>query len=79
MQISPPPPTNTSKIHLYVEQFSLKLTGDWQKDSCTNKAVRKLQAELGRKEREAIRSGPVALGEDSEERKITKVEILPGE
>ena len=43
------------------------LTGNWQKESCTTKAVRKIHTCLGRKERKVIGSGPVPLGEDSEE------------
>ena len=44
-----------------------KLTGAWQKESWTTKAVRKSHMELGRKGREAICLGPVPLGGDSEE------------
>ena len=40
---------------------------DWQKDSCTTKAVTKIHAELGTKERKAVRLGPVLLGGNSEE------------
>ena len=43
------------------------LTGNWQKDPCTTKAVRKIHTCLGRKGRKVIGSGPVPLGEDSEE------------
>lgn len=62
-----PPPTNTSKIHLHVEQFSLK-TGNCHKDSCTTKAVRKIHTETGKKGKQAIRLGPVTLGGDLEEK-----------
>lgn len=48
-----------------MEQFSLKTNSKLQ-DSCTKKAVRKSHMESGKKEREAIRSGPVSLGEDPE-------------
>lgn len=58
------------KIPLCMEQFSLKTNSKLQ-DSCTNKAVRKSHMESAKKEREAIRSGPVSLGEDPE--------ICPGE
>ena len=44
-----------------------KLTGDRQKDSYITKAVRNIHTELGRKGREAIRSGPVSLGGDTKE------------
>ena len=47
--------------------LNFSLTGDWQKDSCTIKDVRKIHMELGRKGKEGIRSGPVLLGGDSEE------------
>ena len=43
------------------------MTGNWQKDPCTTKAVRKIHTCLGRKGRKVIGSGPVPLGEDSEE------------
>ena len=46
----------------------LKLTGDWQKESCTAKAVRKIHTESGRKLREVIRLEPVPLREDMEEK-----------
>lgn len=40
-----------------------KLTGHWQKDSCTNNSIRKNHPESRRKERKAIiRLGPVPLG-----------------
>lgn len=45
-----------------------KLTGHWQKDSCTTRAVRKNHMESGRKGRETTGSGPEALGKDSEEK-----------
>ena len=35
-------PKDTSKTHLYVEHFYLKLTENWQKDSCTTKAIRNI-------------------------------------
>lgn len=41
---------------------------DWQKDSYTTKAVRKIHTKLSRKGREVITSGPVPLGEDGEEK-----------
>lgn len=46
---------------------SLKLTGNWQKDSCTTKAVRKIHLKFSKKGRNAIRLGPVPLRGDSEE------------
>ena len=49
---------NISKMYLHVEQLSLKTNWNWQKDSCTTKAVRKIHLELGRKGREVIRLGP---------------------
>ena len=50
-----------------MEQFSLLLTGDWQKDFCTNKVVRKIHTESGGKGREAIRLGLVPPRRDTEE------------
>ena len=46
-----------------------KLTGDWQKDSCTNEVVREIHMGSGRKERKMIRLGPAPLERDSEENK----------
>lgn len=43
-----PLPTNTSKIHLHVEQFSQKITGNWQKISYTTKDERKIFMKPGR-------------------------------
>ena len=62
-----PPPMNTTKIHLYVGEFSLKTDWSyWQKDFCTTKAVRKIHTELHRKGRKEIRLGPMPLGRDWE-------------
>lgn len=36
-----PPPMNTSKIHLLIEQFYWKQTGNRKKDSLTTKAIKK--------------------------------------
>lgn len=58
---------NISKMYLHVEQLSLKTNWNWQKDSCTTKAVRKIHLELGRKGREGSGLGPVPLGRDSKE------------
>ena len=44
------------------------LTRNWQEVICTKKGIRKSHKELARKEREAIRSGPVLLGGDTEEK-----------
>ena len=41
-----------------------KLTGNWQKDFCTTKTVRKIHMESGGKGREAIRLRPVLLEND---------------
>ena len=57
------PPTHQKYI-IHVKQLSLKITGNWRKDTCTLKAVRKVHMELCRKVKEVIRS----LGEDSEEK-----------
>lgn len=59
-----PAPVDTSKIQLHVEQFTVKLTGDWQEDGHTTKAVRKIHAaQSGGKGRETVRLGPAVLGE----------------
>ena len=63
-----PPPTNTSKYIYMWNNSHWKLTGDWQKDSCTTKVVRKIHTKLSRKGREAISLGPVPLGVDSKEK-----------
>ena len=45
-----------------------KLTENWQKDSCTAMVVRKTHMQSGKKRRRVIRSGPVRLGGNSEEK-----------
>lgn len=48
---SRPLPTNVSKVHLHMEQFSLKT--DWQaEDSFMIMAVRKTHVKLGKKGKE---------------------------
>lgn len=72
-------PVDTSKIQLHVEQFTLKLTGDWQEDGHTTKAVRKRHAaQSGGKGRETVRLGPAVLGECQRQTGIAWVEIHPG-
>lgn len=44
------------------------LTRNWQEVTCTKKGIRKSHTELGRKEREVMRSGSVPLGGDTEEK-----------
>lgn len=56
------------KIHYTCEQLSLETTGNWQKDSCATKAVRKIYVEFCSKVREVIWSGPMPLRGDSEEK-----------
>ena len=74
-----PAPVDTSKIQLHVEQFTLKLTGDWQEDCHTTKAVQKIHAaESGGKRRGTVRLGPAVLGECQRQTGITRVEIRPG-
>lgn len=53
------------------EQFSLK-TGEWQKDSCTTKALT-MCTDSGMKGRETIRLGPVPLEGDTEEKESSLV------
>ena len=50
-----------------MEHFYLK-TENYQKDSCTIMALRKICTELSRKGTEAIRLGPEFLKRDSEEK-----------
>ena len=45
-----------------------KLTGNWWKDSCKTKVLRKIHTQLGRTERKTVESGRVPLGVDSEEK-----------
>lgn len=54
-----------------------KLPGDDQRDSCTSKATRKVKAESNQKQRQAVRSGPMPLGGDSEEKEDYKGEDPP--
>lgn len=51
------------------------LIGNWQKNSCTTKTVRKMRLESDKKGREPMKLGPVPLGGDSEE----KTNTHPGE
>ena len=52
---------NISKRYISMENPHWKLTGDWQEDYYTTKAVRKIHGKSGRKGREKIMSGPVPL------------------
>lgn len=54
---------NISKRYINMEKSHWKLTGDWQDDAYTTKAVRKIHGKSGRKGREMIMSGPVPLGD----------------
>lgn len=44
------------------------LTRSWQKDSCTNKAVKNIHVDTGSKGRKAIKSGPVPFGGNSKKK-----------
>ena len=68
---------NTSRLHLYMDKSHWKLTGNWQNDCCTTKAIWKIHKELGSKGRELIRSAPVPLGGDSEEKRDYMCAYLP--
>ena len=62
-------PWQTHQKYIYMRNNShWKLTGNWQKDSCTTEAIKKIHTDLSRKGRETIRSGLVPLGGDSEEK-----------
>ena len=58
---------NTSKIHLHLEQFSLKTNWKVTEGLPYNRAVRKIHVYLGRVGRKVIGLGRVPLGGDSEE------------
>ena len=65
---SPPAPTLS---HEHIKNTSTRgtiLTGNWQKDSYTTKAERKIHIGSSRKGREVIKSRPVTQGGDSEEK-----------
>lgn len=64
-----------------MEKSHWKLTGDWQDDSYTTKAVRKIHGKSGRKGREMIMSGRTCTtGRWTQKgRGFTKVETLSGE
>ena len=62
------PPINISKLHAHVEQFSLKTNWRVAERLLYNQGCKKDYGELIRKGREEIRSEPVALGGDSEEK-----------
>ena len=59
---------NTSKVHLRVEQFSLKM--NWKlAERLPYKKDYKIHMESGRKGKDMIRSGPVPLKGDTEEKR----------
>lgn len=64
------PLTNTSKTDPHAKHFLIKtnwkLAGKKKKKPCTTKAERKIHTESGKKEREAMRTGPVPLGKNVE-------------
>lgn len=52
----------TYQKYIYMwKNYQWKLIGDWQKDSYTTEAIRKIHTELGSKGRKAIGSGPMPL------------------
>ena len=62
-----PPWTHQKYIYMW-KNSHWKLTGDWQKRILYNQGCKKdIHTELGRKGREAIRSGLLLLGGDSED------------
>ena len=72
-------PQKTHQKYIYMWSNShWKLTEYLQKDSCITNDIRKIHTELNRKGRKMIRSGPVALGRDSEKEGVTWVEIFSG-
>lgn len=70
---------NTSKIHLHVEQFSLKTNWKLTNGLRTTKAVRKIFTYSGMKERKEIRWGPLPLGGEHRKRKVMQVQSQPRE
>lgn len=53
-------PLQTHQKYIYMGNNShWKVTGNWQKDSCTTKAAIKIHMQLGREGRKVIREGPV--------------------
>lgn len=59
-----PPPTNTLKIYLHIEQFSLKTNRRQAKRILYSQGCKKDPHRSGRKGRETIRSEPGPLGRD---------------
>ena len=55
-----------------------KITGNWKKDVCIAKAVRKINTKLGRKGRKVAESESVSLGRDSEEKGDRKMILALG-
>lgn len=75
-QISPPS-TNKSKIHLRVEQFSLK-TYQKQKDPRTTKAVRRsTRNPVGREEKQLCQD-PCPWEGTQKKREIAQADTCPG-
>ena len=75
---SPPLPHERMKKYIYMWNNShWKLTGDWQKDSSTAQAVRNIHMWSDRKGRKVIRSEPVPLGRNSENKEGNKGGHLP--
>ena len=71
-------PPWTYQKYIYMRNTShWKLIGNWQRDSCTTKAVRMIHTESGGKRRD--RSGPVPLGGNQREKEIMWMKILIGE
>ena len=74
---NPPPPTNTSKIHLHMKKFSLKTLPVEAGRTLIQSNLKESLTESVRKGREEIRSGSVPIARDTEEEgDIMSSEIL---
>ena len=70
---------NTSKIHLLVEKFLLRINLRLAERLLSTKAVRKIHTELGRKRREVSGWEPQPWNRIQKRKRIKPVEILPKE
>ena len=60
--LNSPPAMNTSKIHLYMEQFSLKANGSLVENLLDNQGCNKDSHTVRSERREGTESGPMPLG-----------------
>ena len=74
---SSPPPTNISKTHLHVEQFSWKTNWNLAEALLSTKAVRKISMWPSRMEKKGFGLGLVLLGEICKEQKVHTGGLAP--